>query len=210
VTAVDKSVAEANRGLSATPSYLWTRNTSTTLEPIVEIKILFSSSTETPKGFEKLNRNILKGFEDKEAYLCYRRDKNETPIKDIFITYENNFSAKNLSFEMISDPVYSNEKATIRLVIVRATKTQSIHINSSEVKSGGSLVINLPREQFEIGSKYFVDIKLLDKTFTQLDEVDSNIFNNFNEIENFWTFELVIQYPYIITYFIITNKYCYT
>ena len=191
MTAVDKSVAEANRGLSATPSYLWTRNTSTTLEPIVEIKVLFNSSIETPKGFDKLNRNILKGFEDKEAYLCYRRDKNETPIKDIFITYENNFSSKNLPFEMIPDPVYSNEKTTIRLVVVRATKTQSVDFN--EVKSG-NLVINVPREQFEIGSKYFVDIKLLEKTLTQLDEADSSIFNNLNEIENFWTVELVIQF----------------
>ena len=191
MTAVDKSVAEANRGLSATPSYLWTRNTSTTLEPIVEIKVLFNSSIETPKGFEKLNRNILKGFEDKEAYLCYRRDKNETPIKDIFITYENNFSSKNLPFEMIPDPVYSNEKTTIRLVVVRATKTQSVDFN--EVKSG-NLVINVPREQFEIGSKYFVDIELLEKTLTQLDEADSSIFNNLNEIENFWMVELVIQF----------------
>ena len=80
VTGLDKGVAETNRGLAGPPSYLWIRESSTTLDPIVELKIIKDSTSDLSEGFERLNRNLLKGSETDCAYICFRRGRSEDAI----------------------------------------------------------------------------------------------------------------------------------
>ena len=79
LTQADGGQAELNRGFGDVPAFLWFAISPDKL-PISELLILYDDEVG-PVGFEKLNRNILKGFGS--LYLWYRRKVNE---KDQFIS----------------------------------------------------------------------------------------------------------------------------
>jgi hypothetical protein len=119
VTAVDLGVAECNKGLAGSRSYLWTRDSSTTLDPIVELKIIKDSTAESPAGFERLNRNLLKGSE-MEAYICFRRGRDEDPIGSLFVFYNNSCPE---ALEAVLEPVHVAGDESIKLCFKRVPRS---------------------------------------------------------------------------------------
>lgn len=86
----DGGLAELNRGICSTASFLWYSNQDDFL-PIVEIVVIHND--EVPTGFEKLNRNILQG--NGTAYVCFRRSSIEDPIYSIRVSYGDSDKGSN-------------------------------------------------------------------------------------------------------------------
>ena len=133
-----------NRGVSSTPSYLWTKAAPAAAthihgqaqlpsDPIVELAIVSSASSDeglprqmSSQGFERLAKNLLRGSlslgpgsAPPEAYLCVRRGRDEDPIAEICVYYT---AACPAGFEAVPQPVLACDAAQIRLCFKRASK----------------------------------------------------------------------------------------
>jgi len=85
ITFPDGSRAELNRGSGGALCFLWSHDSEGRGDPIVDICILYEDE-KVPPDFSKISRNVLKGS-GKEAYICYKRDKDVDPIGSIRVLY---------------------------------------------------------------------------------------------------------------------------
>lgn len=96
----DGGKAELNRGNGTTPSFLWYHDGPGKGDPIVDLIISHSESSQAettpptsptpsvPDGYEKLNKNILKGGPSKHvAYIYFKRGKDKDPISELRLLY---------------------------------------------------------------------------------------------------------------------------
>ena len=99
-------VAELNRGLGGSSSFLWYHSNPTRGKPVVELRIIHSEAEEDcPDGFERISRDMLLGSEQC-AYLCVRRGTEEDPINEIRVLYGDE-TQPDKGFTRLSPPIYS-------------------------------------------------------------------------------------------------------
>ncbi len=112
----------------------------------MDIKIIHNES-ETPDGFEKINKNILKGSKQ-IAYLCFRRSKDFDAISDIRILYNGiapGLYLYRLIFIVISQSDAEFEK--LEPSIVPLPSENQIHLSVKRISKGN--FINLLSHSYQ-------------------------------------------------------------
>jgi hypothetical protein len=167
-----------NRGAGGQPSYLWTRDSSSTLDPIVELRIVTTAEGDPPSGFERLGKNLLRGCEShSEAYLCFRRSRTEEPIGSVFVLYAEQTSEEDPSIQLVPEPILRSEAGVIRLCFKRADKEET-------KKTAQRSVVKLVQ-----GSVLSVRADLLEERINRMHALDDA--PDSKESDMFWASDLV-------------------
>lgn len=91
ITLLDGGQAELNRSYCKLNSFLWYHDGVGRGDPIIDIKIIHednnnNNNNDNLEGYEKINRNILKGS-NQSAYFYIKRGIEVDPIGDIRLVY---------------------------------------------------------------------------------------------------------------------------
>jgi hypothetical protein len=183
-TAIDKSIGQLNRGAGGQPSYLWTRESSTTLDPIVELYIASAIDGELPEGFERFNKNLLRGCESqREAYICYRRSRTEDPIGSIFVLYSENVpDSEEKGIEMVSGSIFQEQtsSSSVRLCFRRTSKEEATQKTST---------LKVTAAKYSAGSTWALTTAMLDAMLQKMRTLDAAPDGTLSDI--LWSSELV-------------------
>lgn len=182
-TAIDKSIGQLNRGAGGQPSYLWTRESSTTLDPIVELYVSSSIDGDIPAGFERVHKNLLRGCEAQhEAYICYRRGRTEDPIGAIFVLYSDQIpDSEEKGIEMVAEPILRDDTGSVvRLCFRRSSKDEATQKIST---------VRITAAKYSAGSTWALTTVMLDAILHKMRTLDAAPDGTLSDI--LWGAELV-------------------